>query len=476
MKGYKEAWLSKYKGIPKAAHGFPTCMYTVSLESWRRGLKVRFNMKRRKSIMNGLSYTITDGHKIHTFYGARGDATTREAINSCADKGKTLKLLKKGSIPVPEGRDFPSKTTTQELLNYAEALGYPLVLKPSTGGGGGGFGVVTNIKSKEEMEKHITGLKKILPNSSIIIERFFVGEDFRVNVFNGKVIGAFHRRAQSVVGDGKHTLEGLLKIKNEERNASPFLSTSKIKMDKKMQVFLTENDKSPKYVPSEGERVYLRRNGEFFGQRDAINVMDTLSEKMLGVAEAAANAIPGLSIGGVDMLIDLEKDECIVNEVNSLPQISNHIFPIEGKAIDIPRIIIDHYFPDTKYEDAINPNFYYDFKPILENFRNGTALEFTLPPLPSGEHSSKRFIVLGDKFKNRYLERMIKEAATYRINGTLEVIDDNKIIYTISGAKNKLTAFQKLIEKAPYKFVKINKVKERKYNGPINIGFVVKYK
>lgn len=476
MNGYKDTWLSKYESVPKVAHGFPTCMYLVSLEAWRRGLKVRFNMKRRKSIMTGLSYTIMDDKKMHTFHGARGDETTGEAIRSCADKGQTLKLLKRGKVSVPEGRDFTSNTTTEELLKYAEQLGYPLVLKPSTGGGGGGFGVVTNIKSNEEMEKYIIRLKRILPKSSIIIERFFVGEDFRVNVFNGKVIGAFHRRAQSLVGDGKHTLEELLKIKNQERKASPFLSSSKIKMDKKMKVLLAEKGKTPGYVPSKGDRVYLRRNGEFFSQRDAINVMDTLSDRMLGVAEAAANAIPGLSIGGVDMLIDLERDECIVNEVNSLPQISNHIFPIEGKAIDIPRIIMDHYFPETKYEDAVNPNLYYDFKPVLENFRNGTALEFTLPPLPSGEHSSKRFIVSGDKFRNRYLERMTKEAATYRINGTIEIIDDYKIIYIISGEKSKLEAFQKLIEKAPYKFVKINKVEEKKYNGPTNIGFVVKNK
>lgn len=476
MEGYKNTWLLKYRDIPPAAYGFPTCMYTITLEAWRRGLKVRFNMKRRKSIMTGLSYTIMDGKKEHTFHGSRGDKTTKKAIKVCADKGQTLKYLKAAEVPVPEGKDFSSDIGVDELLKYAEQLGYPLVLKPSTGGGGGGFGVVTNINSKTDLEKNIIRLKRILPDSSIIIERFFVGEDFRINVFNGKVIGAFHRRAQSVIGNGKHTLRKLLKNKNVERQASPFLSTSRIRMDKKMRAFLAENSKTPDYIPVKGERVFLRRNGEFFGQRDSINVTETFSKNILRIAESAVNSIPGLNIGGVDMLIDLESEECVVNEVNSLPQISNHTFPMEGKAIDIPRIIIDDYFPETKYKDPLSNQFYYDFQPIIENFRNGTAVELTLPPMPSGRQIKREFIVTGKNFKARYFEKIKKEAATFSINGSVEIISDSIIKYVISGRRGKLENFKKLIEKAPYKYMNIDSIKEKSFEGPINIGFVVKNK
>jgi len=476
LKNYKNTWLYKYKHIPDTAHGFPTCMYVISLEAWRRGLKVKFNMKRRKSIMTGLSYSISNGEKEHLFYGSRGDLTTREANRICADKGQTIRNLKAANVSVPEGKDFPSETPIEELLDYAEKLGYPLVLKPSTGGGGGGVGVVINIKTTEEMKDNIIRLKELKPKSSLIIERFFVGEDFRVNVFNGKVIGAFHRRAQSVIGDGKHTLKELLRIKNKERNASPFLATSKIKMDKKMKAFLAGKDITPEFVPAEGERIYLRRNGEFFGQRDAINVTDNLSPKIKNIAVEAVNAIPGLSIGGVDMLIDLEKNEGIVNEVNSLPQISNHIFPIEGNAIDIPRIIIDSYFPETRYEELKNTHYYYDFKPIIENFRNGTAQEVTLPPIPTGKYIAKKYSVSGENFSKRYFEKMKKEAATFSINGFIKIIDDNNLVITISSKKNNLEKFQRLIKTPPFRFVKINNVQEKSYNGPIKVGFEIKHK
>src|SRR5699024_5528587 len=165
------------------------------------------------------------------FNGARGDLTSKKALKICANKGLTNKYLREGKVSVPEGKAFPSEVENGTILEYADSLGYPLVLKPSTGGGGGGTGVVTNIQSTNELEKNLLKLRAHLPNSSILVERFFVGEDFRVNVFNGEVIGAFHRRAQSLVGDGKNTLKTLLKQKNVERSASPFLAKKKIKID-----------------------------------------------------------------------------------------------------------------------------------------------------------------------------------------------------------------------------------------------------
>src|SRR5690625_6756265 len=104
-----------------------------------------------------------------------------------------------------------------------------------------------------------------------------------------------------------------------------------------MKTYLEEQGLSIDFIPENTERIYVRRNGEYFGQRDAINVTKTLPKKMLHIAERAVQAIPGLSIGGVDMLINLKENTCVINEINSLPQISNHVFPLEGEAIDIPR-------------------------------------------------------------------------------------------------------------------------------------------
>ena len=473
---YKKSWLPKYEHIPEAAWGFPTCMYTMSLEAWRRGLEVTFNLRRSRSLMTGISYTVSDGENIHTFKGSRGSETKREAINVCVNKAHTLQLLRESNIPVPEGQDFKSGTSMKTLLDYSNELGYPLVLKPGTEGRGGGFGVVTNIQSEEEMEAYIKRLKRIAPNSRILIERFFVGEDYRINVFNGKVIGAFHRKALSVLGDGRHSLVELLELKNEERRTSPFLRNSNITMDKAMREYMKERDFTPDYIPQEGEEVTLRRNGEFFGQRDAINVIDTLPEKMLRIAEEATLAIPGLSIGGVDMLINLDSNECVINEINSLPQISNHIFPMQGEAIDIPRIIMDHYFPETKYEKNENDQYYYDYKPILENFRSGAMSKMTLKKTPTREQLKSQLKVIGNNFPNRYFTRMIQRAGSHSINGHVEKVNDNELHFIISAGRIGMNKFKQFIQNPGIRTVSIESVTEDIYHGPITLGFFVKSK
>src|SRR5699024_5432411 len=348
MVKYKESWLPHLKNaVPKSAYGFATCMYIMSLEGWRRGLELTYKIKRKSGLFSGLSYTLSDGTKTHSFDGSRGDYSPREAIRICSNKGLTNKYLEQANVSVPKGKFFTEGETDEELIAYSNQLGYPLVLKPVVGEGGAG--VITNICSEEEMKKHINHLRNVLGKKSVIIEQFFVGVDFRVNILNGEVIGAFHRRTLNVVGDGIHSVQELLQLKNKDRKISPFLARKSIKMDQPMKQLLKKKGLTPKYIPSSGEKVYLRNNGEFFGQRDSVDVTNELSDNIKKIAISAVNAIPDLVYAGVDMLVNLEEDIGVVNEVNSKPQISNHVFPVEGSAVDIPRKIIDYYFPETKY-------------------------------------------------------------------------------------------------------------------------------
>src|SRR5699024_6765374 len=103
---------------------------------------------------------------------------------------------------------------------------------------------------------------------------------YRVNVLGGKVIGAFHRRALSIVGDGIHTIQELLQFKNYERKSSPFLAKKTIKIDPDMEQLLLENALDRNSILEKGRRIYLRRNGEYFSQRDAVDVTDKLSKRI----------------------------------------------------------------------------------------------------------------------------------------------------------------------------------------------------
>lgn len=473
MSDYKDTWLPKYRDmVPKAAHGFATCMYSMSLEAWRRGLDVTFKLKNKRRLFYGISYTVSNGVKTHHFDGSMGDISDPATIKICRNKGLTNEFLRKADVPTPLGRAFDEESDNAEIIEYALEIGFPLVIKPIDSGGG--YGVVTNIQSKEEFEKHLINLRNKLGKKAVIAERFIKGEDYRILVLDGKVIGAYHRRALSVLGNGKDTIEVLLKKKVKERNASPFLKGKKIKVDQDMVNFLKEQNKDVNYIPKEGERVYLRRNGEYFGQRDSVNMTDKLNSEIKQIAIDAVNAIPGLKYGGVDMLINYEDNEFVVNEVNSKPQIGNHLFPMEGEAVDVPRIIFDYYFPETKYNETPYASYYYDFKPIRENFKSATASEIKLPRLPDKNAIIKEYIFIGENFNKKLFNKIKRESRGLSISGKLEVLSDNKFNLQISGTRENVEKLvTKIKEKKLRKDTNIEQIEEKIFNGPIKAGFEI---
>lgn len=472
MFDYKKTWLLKYKNmISESAYGFSTCMYAMSLEAWRRGLEVTFKLKNEKRLFHGISYIVSDGELVHNFDGSMGDASDPKTVPICRNKGIANSYLKEASIPIPVGKSFNKEISNNEILNYAEKIGYPLVLKPVDGGGG--VGVITNIKNKNDLESNLIHLRDRRFRKEVIVERFFVGEDYRIVVLDDKVIGAFHRRAQSIVGDGKSNIKILLQRKNQERNASPFLSGSKIKVDDKMELYLKEQNKTIEYIPNKGERVYLRRNGEFFGQRDSVNITDILAPEIKQIAIDAVKAIPGLKYGGVDMLVNVDRNEGVVNEVNAKPQISNHLFPMEGEAIDIPRTIFDYYFPETKYKETPNANYYYDFKPVIQNFRDSTASEVKLPFQPSKEAIARNYLITGDNFNDRYFRKIKREARGLSISGSIKIINHNLISLTLLGKDEDKRKLMRKVKGKLLKSVNINSIEEKEYHGPIKVGFEI---
>jgi cyanophycin synthetase len=473
---YKKTWLPHLRGShPKSAFGNGSCMYVMSLEGWRRGLDLKFTInKKRKGMLAAISFTLSDGKTSHTFQGSRGDFIPKEAINICRNKDLTNKTLRAAGVPIPEGTDFSREATNEEIIEYANKIGYPVVLKPSDSEGGG-VGVITNIRNDEEFRKALTKVRDEMNAKACIVEKHFFGEDFRVYVLEDQVIGSFHRRSQSVVGDGVSDIQSLLEKKNEERMLSPFLAKKKIKIDEKMKKFLEEQGKSPTYVPEKGERVYLRRNGEAFGERDSIDFTDQLSPKMKEIAISAIKAIPGLRHGGVDMLIDLEKDEGIVNEVNSRAQISNHVYPVEGNAVDIPKILIDYYFPHTKGNKLTDILYYYDFDPVMDAYKNGTEDKIVvhIPKMPQGLKKSKRYVVKGTNLKSEYKKWIKEQAISMKLHGFVQNINSESIAVVVSGSQFKVNAFKGILEKESPLPAKIFEVKGAEYARPIKVGFEI---
>ncbi|WP_029267426.1 acylphosphatase, partial [Virgibacillus alimentarius] len=465
----KKEWLSHIESsIPEEARGYTVSMYSIALEGWRRGLKLKFiNENRRKS---ELLYSLSSKEKEHKFVVSRGDLTSGKALKICRDKHLTKKYLKEADVSTPKGELFPKNISNKKIIKYANQLGFPLVLKPSNGTGGAG--VIANIKNEKEFSGALNYVRYELNYPDVIVETYFSGVDHRVYVVGDKVVGAFIRIPANVIGDGKNTVNQLLKLKMKERDKNPALFKRPIKIDKEMHNMLRSQGYALDSIPKKGERIYLKSKNNVSSGGDPIDVTDHLSKEIKDIAVKAKQAIPGLAHCGLDIIVNKEENTGVVLEINTQASIRSHLFPMEGKARDIPKEIIDYYFPETAIKNK-RPLYFFDFKNIYDSFRRGLAKEYVVPEMPSTDVTSTRFEVSGELRGVNYEKWIFKQARNLKLNGYIKHLTNNKTSVVISGSKKSVEKFREIINNKASKRAKVTSVVEKNRTTPVKIGFEI---
>ncbi len=171
------------------------------------------NLKRKE--FTGRLFSISSSERTHYFYLSRGDKNTYEAFRNTQNKKTAKKLLAAAGITVPEGKQFDEKNSNDEIIRYAENLGYPVVLKPTNKGMG--EGVFVDIKNEKELKKALSLVREQLNFKKVLLEKYYRGEDYRVYVVQNRVIGIINRVSANITGDGKNTIETLIKNKNKSK-------------------------------------------------------------------------------------------------------------------------------------------------------------------------------------------------------------------------------------------------------------------
>src|SRR5699024_3517124 len=99
-------WLEHIKtSIPKEAYGYPVSMYSVALEGWRRGLKLKFKNNGFK-VRAVTEYSLSGYGKTVEFKGIRSKLVSNEAVIICINKERTKQFLSEANVKIPEGKMF----------------------------------------------------------------------------------------------------------------------------------------------------------------------------------------------------------------------------------------------------------------------------------------------------------------------------------------------------------------------------------
>ncbi|MFB4473795.1 acylphosphatase [Oceanobacillus caeni] len=449
-------WLPHLQNsIPVEAYGYRLSMYSIALEGWRRGLTLKFSKSPNR-------YSLSFEDREHHFSSSRGDMVTQKAIRICVNKDLTKEYLAKANIPIPEGKIFSAEETTEEIVDYANVIGYPLVIKPTNSSGGNG--VISNITNDEELKQALVYVRSELLFSSIIVEQFSVGEDYRIYVLGDSIIGAVSRKPANVVGTGIDTIRQLIKAKDKERDKNPALYNQPIKIDEDMENMLRLKNYTLDSIPKQSEKVFLKSINNVSVGGDPIDVTDDLPNEIKNVAIDAVKSIPGLAQAGVDIIFNKEKNKYVVLEVNSKPSIRTHLFPMQGKARDIPKAIIDYYFPETIHHNHEGIRYYFDFLSLDNLFQSGFAKEFTIPNVPQGDLVALEMLVSGIKRSQKWIR---KKARSLDLNGFVKPVKNGNISIVVSGSKEAIHNFKDILKDES------EKVLEGNYEQPIKIGFEI---
>lgn len=260
------------------------------------------------------------------------------------------KILEEADIKVPSGGYYVS--IEEALEDFKKYKNKQLVIKPKTTNFGIGISIFKNPPTKEEYEEALEIAFK--EDTSILIEEFIEGKEYRFLIIDDEVIGILHRVPANVIGDGINNIRALIDKKNKDplRGKGYKTPLEKIRISKIEEMFLKNNGLDFSYIPKKDEIIYLRENSNISTGGDSIDFTDDIDISYKEIAIESAKAV-NAKIVGVDMMIQNITEKATnenygIIEINFNPAIHIHCFPYKGKNRKAGEKLIKLLFPEIE--------------------------------------------------------------------------------------------------------------------------------
>ena len=298
----------------------------------------------REAVKRGVSIEILDRKENFVRFRKNGNIqyvkqATKTSLDNYAsilameNKLVTKKILEENGIKTPKGREYTNVEIAKNdfLLHQGKAI----VVKPNQTNFGLGITILKENNDEETYRRAVDIAFEY--DTTILIEEFVAGKEFRFFVIDDEVVGILHRVPANVTGDGSRTIRELVELKNQDplRGKGYRTPLEKIQLGEAEAMFLKQHHKDFDTVPVSGEVVYLRENSNISTGGDSIDNTDDIPDLYKQVAVRAARALK-VKITGLDMIIpDISEEANSYNyaiiELNFNPAIHIHCHPFQGK-------------------------------------------------------------------------------------------------------------------------------------------------
>lgn len=271
----------------------------------------------------------------------------------CNDKYKTEYYLNINNVPTPKSQVF-EENSFEKALDFIKDIPAPFVIKALDLRQG--IGVYTDVYHKDFSYywNKLIELQRKRRNTSpkVLIQNQLDGLEVRINVTEGVVESAILRLQGFLIGDGVHTIDDLIRMKNEEKKKNPYLNRDMILFDEELMQSIYEAGKDRTSILNNNEMLLLNKKPEIRYGMETYNVTAIVDERILEIGLNAVLAIPGLHTAGVDIIIpELTSEIGHVIEVNKNPAWALSLYAVRGPAGEPVKDVFRSHLIDNKIMD-----------------------------------------------------------------------------------------------------------------------------
>ncbi|WKL00049.1 hypothetical protein Q0F98_22760 [Paenibacillus amylolyticus] len=190
--------------------------------------------------------------------------------------------------------------------------------------------------------------------SSIMLQQYVTGIDYRVLIINGEVVAVNQYRPVYVEGDGTSTVRALIEQLNQDRiemthigeyEAFPQVDAETERLLEVLRAQETTLDEVPA-IGKEIELYDLRNSAagkisEFY--KDCTEIIHPDNARMIiQAAKTLQIDVAGVDVRCRDIRTPISREQGGILEVNALPDMTHHVFPHGGTTRDVVRLYLEY--------------------------------------------------------------------------------------------------------------------------------------
>jgi D-alanine-D-alanine ligase-like ATP-grasp enzyme len=239
-------------------------------------------------------------------------------------------------------------TTLGRARQFLQELKGPAVIKPASGTGGG-RGVTTQIIDMDRLKK--ASFYAAIFDRTLLMEEEVAGHSYRLLYLDGKLMDAVRRDPPTVVGDGKRSIDELMRHESSERlrGCYPYGALSPLTKDLECVFNLQSQGLTPRDTPVAQQRIVVKsvvnQNSRWENHRVLEQVHPSIEEAGSRLVTTLGLRLAGLDIMTSEIGVPLADSGGRVNEVNTTPGLHHHVLVAEtGRKLPVGELILDRIF------------------------------------------------------------------------------------------------------------------------------------